>query len=267
MSSSSTNIGREQHQRHVRRHARYRHRRRRRAEPCRRRRSAGCRARCGPTGITVQKQSNNFVLGAGVFSRTRPVRLAVPEQLHRRVHEGRAQARARASATSSSSASASTRCGCGSIPAELAARQITAGDVVDALREQNVQVAAGSIGEAPAREDQTYQISVRAAGRLQEAREFENIIVKAGADGFARQAQGRRRGGAGRRGLRRRRSGFRASMPSASAVIQLPTANALDVEAAVVAELERLSERFRRAWSTASPSTRRRSCVSRSARC
>ena len=68
-------------------------------------------------------------------------------------------------------------------PGRLAARQITAGDVVNALREQNVQVAAGSIGEAPARENQTYQISVRAAGRLQEASEFENIVVKAGREG------------------------------------------------------------------------------------
>src|SRR5215212_4040451 len=68
-------------------------------------------------------------------------------------------------------------------PARLAARGITAGDVVSALREQNLQVAAGSIGDAPARAGQTYQISVRAAGRLREAREFDNIIVKRGDEG------------------------------------------------------------------------------------
>ena len=45
--------------------------------------------------------------------------------------------------------------------------------------EQNVQVAAGAIGQSPTREDQKYQISVRAAGRLHEIGEFENIIVKA----------------------------------------------------------------------------------------
>ena len=54
-------------------------------------------------------------------------------------------------------------------PVRLAARQLTAGDVVNALREQNVNVAAGSVGDSPAREGQTYQISVRAAGRLREA--------------------------------------------------------------------------------------------------
>src|SRR5688572_29267986 len=68
-------------------------------------------------------------------------------------------------------------------PARLAARQLTAGDVVDSLREQNVNVAAGSVGEAPARAGQTYQISVRAAGRLREQNEFENVIVKSAPDG------------------------------------------------------------------------------------
>jgi multidrug efflux pump subunit AcrB len=85
-------------------------------------------------------------------------------------------------------------------PARLAARRITAGDVVNALREQNVQVAAGSVGDAPAREGQSYQISVRAAGRLREVSEFENIIVKAGNAGRS-CASGRRHGGTGRRDL------------------------------------------------------------------
>ncbi len=55
-------------------------------------------------------------------------------------------------------------------PNKLAGAALTAGDVVNALREQNVQVAAGSVGEAPAAPGQMYQISVRAVGRLREAR-------------------------------------------------------------------------------------------------
>ena len=51
-------------------------------------------------------------------------------------------------------------------PGKLAGRGITAGDVVNALREQNVQVAAGSIGDAPSSPDQLYQLSVRAGGRF-----------------------------------------------------------------------------------------------------
>src|SRR4029077_19219139 len=68
-------------------------------------------------------------------------------------------------------------------PDRLAGRDITANEVVDALREQNVQVAAGQIGAQPARPGQTYQISVRAVGRLTETTEFDNIILKRSADG------------------------------------------------------------------------------------
>jgi HAE1 family hydrophobic/amphiphilic exporter-1 len=68
-------------------------------------------------------------------------------------------------------------------PARLAARGATAGDVVNALREQNLQVAAGALGDAPAADDQTYNLSVRVQGRLTEASQFEDIVVKAGADG------------------------------------------------------------------------------------
>ena len=65
-------------------------------------------------------------------------------------------------------------------PERMAARAITAGDVVSALREQNVQVAAGSLGQAPAPAGQMYQLSVRAVGRLREPAEFDNIIIKSG---------------------------------------------------------------------------------------
>src|SRR5262249_59438086 len=51
-------------------------------------------------------------------------------------------------------------------PDKLAGRNITADEVVQALREQNVQVAAGSVGADPSPKGHTYQISVRAAGRL-----------------------------------------------------------------------------------------------------
>jgi hydrophobic/amphiphilic exporter-1 (mainly G- bacteria), HAE1 family len=68
-------------------------------------------------------------------------------------------------------------------PTRLAGRGLTAGDVVSALREQNVQVAAGALGDAPAPAEQQYTISVRAMGRLSEAPEFEDVVVKAGRDG------------------------------------------------------------------------------------
>ena len=112
-----------------------------------------------------------------------------------------------------------------------------------ALQEQNVQVAAGSIGDAPAREGQTYQISVRAAGRLREVKEFENIIVKASEGGGLLRLRdvGTAELGAESYASQLRFQGFDAV---GFGVTQLPTANALDVERQVRAELDRLSTSF-----------------------
>src|SRR5438132_8044500 len=68
-------------------------------------------------------------------------------------------------------------------PDKLAGRNITADEVVQALREQNVQVAAGQVGAPPARAGQTFQMSVRSTGRLSEPSEFDNVILKRAADG------------------------------------------------------------------------------------
>ncbi len=54
-------------------------------------------------------------------------------------------------------------------PVRMASRGLTAGDVVAALQEQNVEVAAGQVGQPPSKPGQDYQISVRAIGRLSEA--------------------------------------------------------------------------------------------------
>src|SRR5690349_8279576 len=62
-------------------------------------------------------------------------------------------------------------------------RQLTASDVVTALQEQNVQVAAGAVGQAPAPPTQQYEISVRAVGRLADPAEFNNIVLKTAPDG------------------------------------------------------------------------------------
>jgi len=68
-------------------------------------------------------------------------------------------------------------------PQQVAARGLSAGDVVRAIREQNVQVAAGVIGAPPMAEQVDYQLSVNAHGRLLDEQEFGDIIVRTGADG------------------------------------------------------------------------------------
>jgi len=68
-------------------------------------------------------------------------------------------------------------------PVRMAGRALTAPDVVNALSEQNVEVAAGQVGQQPAIAGQQYQVSVRAVGRLSEPAQFDNIILKTNADG------------------------------------------------------------------------------------
>lgn len=68
-------------------------------------------------------------------------------------------------------------------PQRLAARNLTSGDVLAALGEQNVQVAAGTIGKQPMDPSTAFEMSVLAQGRLKDVKEFEQIIVKTGAAG------------------------------------------------------------------------------------
>jgi len=68
-------------------------------------------------------------------------------------------------------------------PQKVAARGLSAGDVVSAIREQNVQVAAGIVGAPPMPVPVDYTLSVNARGRLLDERDFGEIIIKTGADG------------------------------------------------------------------------------------
>ncbi len=65
-------------------------------------------------------------------------------------------------------------------PDALAARQLTANDVVDSLRSQNQQVAAGSLGAPPATSTSAFQILLNVKGRLNSIEEFENVVIKVG---------------------------------------------------------------------------------------
>ncbi len=68
-------------------------------------------------------------------------------------------------------------------PDKVAARGLTASDIVAALREQNVQVAAGTLGQQPSPRDASFQLSINAQGRLVDEAEFGKVIVKTSADG------------------------------------------------------------------------------------
>jgi HAE1 family hydrophobic/amphiphilic exporter-1 len=63
-------------------------------------------------------------------------------------------------------------------PDRIAARGLTAGEVVAALRAQNVQVSAGVLNQPPIPRPSAFQLNIEALGRLQDPRQFENIIVR-----------------------------------------------------------------------------------------
>jgi HAE1 family hydrophobic/amphiphilic exporter-1 len=128
-------------------------------------------------------------------------------------------------------------------PAKLAARRITASDVVNALREQNIQVPAGALGDAPSSPDQAFTISVRAMGRLSEPRQFDEIVVKSGPDGALVRVRdvGRVELGAETYGSTLRFLGLEAQ---GIGITLLPSANALDVYREVDAEMRRLQKSF-----------------------
>ncbi len=194
------------------------------------------------TGITVSKQATGFVMAVGVYADNNAYdSLFLSNYIDVYVKDALKRVPGVSDVTIFGERKYSMRLWID--PERLAARRLTANDVVGALREQNVQVAAGSLGQSPAPAGQMYQISVRAVGRLREASEFDDIIVKSGADGSLVRLKdvGRAELGAETYSSQLRFQGVEAV---GFGVIQLPTANALDVEHAVVAELERLSKRF-----------------------
>ena len=193
-------------------------------------------------GVMVQKAANNFVLAAGVCAPGGQYdSLFISNYLDVYVKDELKRVPGVADVIIFGERKYSMRLWLD--PVRLAARRLTAGDVVNALREQNVNVAAGSVGDSPARAGQTYQISVRAAGRLREASEFDDIIVKAGADGSLVRLSDV---GTAELGAETYSSvlRFQAFEALGIAIVGLPTANALDVKEGVAAELERLSASF-----------------------
>jgi HAE1 family hydrophobic/amphiphilic exporter-1 len=124
-------------------------------------------------------------------------------------------------------------------PDRLAARQLTTEEVVAALRRQNVQVAAGQVGQPPNPSGQAFQMTVTTLGRLSDPAEFEGVVVKSGAAGqvvYLRDVA-RVELGAQSYDTFNSRSGFDAAN---ILIYQLPGSNALDVARGVRAAMEKI---------------------------
>ncbi|MGL5807257.1 MAG: efflux RND transporter permease subunit, partial [Xenococcaceae cyanobacterium] len=128
-------------------------------------------------------------------------------------------------------------------PDALAARSITASDVINAISEQNIQVGAGRIGQQPTPAEQQYEIPLRAVGRFTTPAEAEDIVVKVGEGGTLVKVKdvGRAEVGAQEYST----SNLVNAQPSVSVVIyQLPGSNAWDTANAIKAKIAELEQNF-----------------------
>jgi len=127
-------------------------------------------------------------------------------------------------------------------PQKVAGRNLTAGDVVNAIKEQNVQVAAGVIGQGPSK-DADFQLTVKTQGRLSTVEEFGNIVIKTSADGATTLLKDVARLEMGSNSY-----ALRSLLNNKSAValplFQSPTANALQLSTDVRAKMAELSKDF-----------------------
>ena len=127
-------------------------------------------------------------------------------------------------------------------PDKLASRNLSAGDVVKVLREQNVQVAAGQIGQPPVPRGQDFQYPVSTLGRLVEAEQFANIVIRTGTDGevtYLKDVSWTELGAKSQDQLL-----SLDGKPSVGlAIFQLPGSNALDTADRVRAKMRELEKR------------------------
>jgi multidrug efflux pump len=128
-------------------------------------------------------------------------------------------------------------------PNKVAARGLTASDIVAAIREQNVQVAAGGVGQQPVGAPVATELQINAKGRLLDEEEFGNIIVKTGANGEKTLLKdvARIELGASSYALRSLLDNHPAV---AIPIFQLPGANAIQLSQDVRAKMEELKKNF-----------------------
>ncbi|HRU07662.1 MAG TPA: efflux RND transporter permease subunit, partial [Candidatus Brocadiia bacterium] len=128
-------------------------------------------------------------------------------------------------------------------PGLLQARGLDTTDVINALKEQNVQVAAGQLGQAPSLPGQTFQYTVTALGRLRDVDQFNDIILKTSQDGRIVHLRDVARVEIGSQTYDTT-SHFNGEPSSTLVVYQLPGSNALRVASGVKKVIEQLSKEF-----------------------
>src|SRR6202162_1682899 len=193
-------------------------------------------------GITTAKSSQNFVFGAAIISdNNKYSTLFMSHYLDIYVRDALKRIPGVADVIIFGERKFSMRLWLD--PVRMAGRGLTAPDVVAALSEQNVEVAAGQVGQQPAIAGQQYQVSVRAVGRLSEPAQFDNIILKTNSDGTLVRLKDVGHAELGAESYSNDLQ-FNGQDAVGIGVTQLSTANALDVDRKAIAELNRLQQSF-----------------------
>jgi hydrophobic/amphiphilic exporter-1 (mainly G- bacteria), HAE1 family len=193
------------------------------------------------TGISITKANNNFVFAAGFFTRDgRYSSEFLSNYLDVYVKDAIKRVPGVGDVTIFGERKYAMRVWLD--PVRLAARGLTATDVVNALVEQNVEIPAGQLGQPPSNAKQAYQIPVRVVGRLTSPAEFDNIIVKNSSNGLVLLKDvGHSVVGAEDYSTSLKYSGHDAM---GVGVQLLSNANALDVDRQAKAVLQQLSTSF-----------------------
>lgn len=128
-------------------------------------------------------------------------------------------------------------------PDRLSSLGLTAGDVVNALREQNVQVSGGSLGAPPNNADNAFQVTVTTQGRLEDPKEFGRVIVKASSDGRVVRVRDVARVEMGARSYAN--NSYLNGVPAVGmGIFQRPGSNALATAQSIIDTMETLSADF-----------------------
>lgn len=193
-------------------------------------------------GVTIKKQSTNIILLLSLTSPTDAFdNLFLANYATLRLRDALSRVRGVGEVTVFGTANYSMRIWLD--PEKLKARNLTTQEVVAAIQEQNVQVAAGQIGQPPAPEGLAFQYTVNVLGRLSDAVQFENIMVKKGEGSQITYLKDVARVELGAQTYDQ--FNLKQGRPTANiGVYQLPGANALQVAEEVKASLDRLSESF-----------------------
>ncbi len=128
-------------------------------------------------------------------------------------------------------------------PGRAAAMDLTAGEIVSALRAQNVQVSAGAIGQPPYDRGEAFQLGVEMQGRLTSPDQFSNIVIRTDGNGHQVRVRDVARVELGAQDYAI--NTYLSGKPTVViAVMQRPGSNALDAAEHVKGEMDQLSQRF-----------------------